>query len=200
MNNYVLPELDYGYKDLEPHISEEQLRIHHQKHHQAYVDGANAIFEKLEKARQEGSELDMKSILKSLSWNIGGHVLHSLFWKNLMPAKEDNKPVASIAEAIEKHFSSFDRFKQELSQSAMGLEGSGWAALVYCKKYNHLLIMQIEKHNTNIYPEFKILMVLDMFEHAYYIDRKNDKGKFVEGFWNIVNWPEVNRRFEKVQK
>ncbi len=194
MKKYTLPDLSYSYGDLEPYISEEQLKIHHQKHHQAYVDGANDIFEKLEKARKEGTDLDMKSILKSLSWNVGGHVLHSLFWENIKPGGSELK--GDIAEIIKKEFGSIERFKQEFIQTAMSIEGSGWAALSYCKKCDRLMIMQIEKHNANIYPEFKILIALDMFEHAYYIDYKNEKSKFVDAFWNIINWEEADKRLK----
>lgn len=197
-NLYSLPELDYSYDALKPHISEEQLKIHHQKHHQAYVDGANAILEKLDKARNENSELDMKSTLKALSFNIGGHILHSLFWKNLSPASKSGSPKGAIAEAIQKEFGSFERFKSEFTQTAVNTEGSGWAALSYCKKTNRLIIMQIEKHNVNVYPMFEILMVLDVWEHAYYLDYKNARAKFVEAFWNIVNWNEVNKRLAEI--
>jgi len=196
---YVLPMLPYGYGDLVPHMSEEQLKIHHQKHHQAYVNGANAILENLEKARKEGTDLDMKSILKYLSFNIGGHLLHSLFWNNLAPVgKGGGKPLGVLADVIEKEFGNFERFKKEFTQVATSVEGSGWAALAFDKQTNRPMIMQIEKHNTNVYPTFKILMVLDVFEHAYYIDYKNDRAKFVEVFWNIINWDEVNRRLEEV--
>ncbi len=196
---YVLPKLPYSYKDLEPFMSEEQLMIHHDKHHQAYVNGANAIFEKLEKARKEGTDLDMKSTLKELSFNIGGHLLHSLFWDNLMPANRAIlKPTGTIANEIEKEFGSFERFKKEFTQAAMSVEGSGWAALTFDIQTKRLIIMQIEKHNTDIYPSFRILMVLDVFEHAYYLDYKNDRAKFVESFWNIVNWVEINKRLEKL--
>jgi Fe-Mn family superoxide dismutase len=194
---YSLPTLKYDYKDLTPYISEEQLRIHHQKHHQAYVNGANAIFEKLDKARKEGTDIDMKSTLKELSFNIGGHVLHSLFWSNLAPAGKGGKLGGALADAINKEFGSFERFKKEFSQAATSVEGSGWAALSFSQQINRPVIMQIEKHNMNVYPAFKILMVLDVFEHAYYIDYKNDRAKFVEAFWNIVNWDEVSRRMER---
>ena len=198
---YVLPNLPYGYKDLEPHISEEQLKIHYQKHHQAYVNGANAIFEMMEKARKDGTDFDVKSTLKTLSFNIGGHLLHSLFWPNLAPIDTGGgKPSGKIAELIENEFGSFERFKKEFTQAAVSVEGSGWAALSFCKQTGRPIIMQIEKHNTNVYPMFKILLILDVFEHAYYIDYKNDRAKFVEAFWNIVNWEEVNRRLEEVLK
>jgi len=194
---YVLPELPYGYRDLEPHISEEQLRIHHDKHHQGYVNGANALLQKLDKARKEGADLDVKSSLKELSFNIGGHLLHSLFWPNLAPiGKGGGKPGGTLGDAIEKEFGSFERFKKEFSQAAVSVEGSGWAALSFCRQTNRPIIMQIEKHNTNVYPMFRILMVLDVWEHAYYLDYKNERAKFVDAFWNIVNWNEVNKRLE----
>jgi len=195
---YVLPKLPYEYKDLQPYTSEEQLRTHHSKHHQAYVNGANAILQKLDGARKEGADLDVKSTLKELSFNIGGHILHSLFWGNLAPAgKGGGKPGGVLGDAIEKEFGSFERFKKEFTQAAVSVEGSGWAALTLCKQTNRPIIMQIEKHNTNVYPGFRILMVLDVFEHAYYIDYKNERAKFVDAFWNIVNWEEVNKRLKE---
>jgi len=198
---YSLPKLPYGYKDLEPHMSELQLTIHHQKHHQAYVNGANSLLERLDKARKEGADIDVKATLKELSWNIGGHKLHSIFWKVLTPAsKSTGKPVKALGEALNKEFGSFERFKKEFSQAATSVEGSGWAALTLCRHTRRPLIMQIEKHNMNVYPGYRIMMVLDVFEHAYYIDYKNDRAKFVEAFWNLVNWDEVNRKFEEAGK
>jgi len=119
---------------------------------------------------------------------------------NLAPAGKDGggKPSGKIADVITGEYGSFDRFKKLFSQSATSVEGSGWAALTFCKGTQRPIIMQVEKHNTNVYPQFKILMVLDVWEHAYYPDYKNDRGKFVEAFWNIVNWSEVNHRLEKV--
>jgi len=194
---YVLPELPFGYRDLEPHISEKQIRIHHEKHHQGYVNGANAILQKLDKARKGGADLDIKSTLKALSFNIGGHILHSLFWPNLAPAgKGGGKPGGALGDAVEEEFGSFERFKKEFSQAAVSVEGSGWAALSFCRQTTRPIIMQIEKHNTNVYPMFKILMVLDVWEHAYYLDYKNERAKFVDAFWSIVNWDKVNKRLE----
>ena len=182
-------------------MSELQLTIHHQKHHQAYVNGANTLLERLDKARKEGADIDIKSTLKELSWNIGGHKLHSIFWTVLTPAsKSTGKPVKALYEALNKEFGSFERFKKEFSQAASSVEGSGWAALTLCRQTRRPIIMQVEKHNMNVYPGYRILMVLDVFEHAYYIDYKNDRGKFVEAFWNLVNWDEVNRRFEEARK
>lgn len=195
---YSLPKLAYKHNALEPHISEEQLRIHHEKHHQAYVTVANGILEKLDKARKEGAELDIKSTLKSLSFNIGGHLLHSLFWENMAPpGKGGGTPGGVLGKAIDKEFGSFERFKKEFSNAAVSVEGSGWASLSVCQETSRPIIMQIEKHNTNVYPGFKILMVLDVFEHAYYIDYKNERPKFVNAFWNVVNWMAAEKRLEE---
>jgi len=198
---YSLPELPYAYNALEPFISEGQLQLHHDKHHAAYVNGANAILDKLEKARQAGSDLDMKATLKELSFQAGGHVLHSLFWANLAPAaKAAKEPGGTLADVLKKEFGSFERFKKEFTTAAASTEGSGWAALAWCGLTGRPRIMQIEKHNVNVYPMFRILMVVDVWEHAYYLDYKNERAKFLEAFWNIVNWDEVNRRLEAIIK
>jgi len=198
---YVLPGLPYDYDALKPFISREQLMIHHDKHHAAYVNGANAILENLDKSRKESIDLDFKSTLKSLSFNVGGHVLHSLFWPNLAPiGKGGGEPGGTLADVIESEFGTFERFKKEFTQTAITVEGSGWAALTFCMKTARPIIMQIEKHNTNVYPMFRILMVLDVWEHAYYLDYKNERAKFVDAFWNIVNWEEVNKRLEEILK
>ena len=178
---YTLPKLPYDYAALAPQISEEQLKLHHLKHHQAYVNGANAVFEKLDKARKENVDLDMKATLKELSFHIGA-------------------PKGELAKAITSEFSTFDRFKKEFTQAAASAEGSGWAALSFCRKTRRPLIIQIEKHNVNVIPGYAILMVLDVWEHAYYLDYKNDRAKFVDAFWNIVNWDIVGQRFDKWRK
>lgn len=194
---YELPKLPYGYKDLEPYISEEVLTIHHTKHHQAYVKAANDLLGMLDEARKTNGEINQKSMLKGLSFAVAGHVLHSIFWEIMAKADSGkNKVEGEILKAIERDFGSFDRFKAEFTETALTVEGSGWAALAHDKERDSLIIMQIEKHNVNIYPEYKILLVLDVWEHAYYLDYKNDRAKFIESWWNIVNWEEVNKRFK----
>ena len=194
---YTLLKLPYEYKALAPYMSEEQLTLHYTKHHQAYVTGANAILEKLDKARKDNADIDMKATLKELSFHIGGYRLHTLFWENLAPAGKGGGgvPKGDLAKAIDAEFGKFDRFKKEFTQAASSVEGSGWAVLTHCMKTNRLLIMQLEKHNVNLVPGFRILMALDVWEHAYYLDYKNDRAKFIEGFWNLVKWDEVNTRF-----
>jgi len=198
---YTLPKLPYDYAALKPYISEEQLTLHHQKHHQAYVNGANAIYEKFDKMRKDNADFDVKATLKELSFHIGGFKLHNLFWENLAPAGKGGggAPKGALGDAIAGEFGKFDRFKKEFTTAATSAEGSGWAALTVCHKTGRPLIMQIEKHNANVYPGFEIALVLDVWEHAYYLDYKNDRAKFVDAFWNIVNWDTVGKRFEKIQ-
>ncbi|MGA2680456.1 MAG: superoxide dismutase [Candidatus Bathyarchaeia archaeon] len=195
VKSFSLPKLPYDYNALEPYISETQLKLHHDKHHQAYVNGANADFEKLDKARKENVEADMKALLKDLSFNVGGHILHSIFWENMAPAgkRGGGQPAGPLAEAINKEFGSFEQFKKEFTKAAATTEGSGWAALAVHPCIERPLIMQIEKHNVNVYATFKILMVLDVWEHAYYVDYKNERPKFIDAFWNVVNWDKVNK-------
>jgi Fe-Mn family superoxide dismutase len=194
---YALPGLPYGYAALAPFMSEQQLTLHHTKHHQAYVTGANAIFEKVDKARREKTDLDMKATLKELSFHAGGFRLHNVFWESLAPAGKGGggTPKGELAKEIDAEFGSFERFKKEFSAAANSTEGSGWAILTYCMKTDRPVIMQIEKHNVNVIPGFRILMALDVWEHAYYLDYRNDRAKYVEAFWNIANWDAANKLF-----
>lgn len=198
MERLKLPDLPYDYKALEPYMSEQVLMLHHDKHHLAYVNAANALIDKLNEGRESGKELDYKSILKSLSFNIGGSVLHNIFWKIMAPAseaKDSAKKAEKIMAKIEEEFGDFETFKKEFSETAKSVEGSGWAALVCDREGKNLSLMQIEKHNVNIFPEARILLPLDMWEHSYYLDYKNDKAKFIENWWNIVNWEGVEKLF-----
>jgi Fe-Mn family superoxide dismutase len=199
---YTLPHLPYGYKALAPYISEVQLTLHHQKHHQAYVTGANAILEKLDKARKENADLDMKALLKELSFHLGGFRLHNMFWENLAPSGVGGGgiPTGALAAAINEEFGTFERFKKEFTQAASSVEGSGWAVLTYCMNTGRLMMMQVEKHNVNLIPGYRILMALDLWEHAYYLDYKNDRAKFIDAFWHLVNWDAVDARFVTHQK
>jgi len=200
VKSFSLPKLPYDYAALAPYISEQQLKLHHDKHHQAYVNGANAAFEKLDKARSENVDVDAKATLKELSFNVGGHILHTAFWENMAPpGKGGGKPSGAVADMIDMGFGSFERFKKEFTMAATSVEGSGWAALAVHPCIGRPLIMQIEKHNVNVYPTFNILMVLDVWEHAYYLDYKNERPKFVEAFWNIVNWEKVNKNLSLVK-
>jgi len=199
MEKFILQDLPYGYKDLEPYISEEVLKLHHDKHHAGYVNAANILIDKIQDARDKNLELDYKAIIKALSFNVGGHIFHETFWKVMTPfGTAQGKPAGELANEINKEFGSFERFKTEFSETAKSVEGSGWAVLSFNKEHREeggLSILQVEKHNVNFYPEQKILLCLDVWEHAYYLDYKNDRAKFIENWWHIVNWEEVEKRF-----
>lgn len=199
---YELPKIAFEFNELEPYISEDQLKIHYEKHHQGYINGANAILQKLDEAHKTGSDYDVKAIYKELSFNIGGHLLHFLFWQNLIPQSKGGggEPQGKLKEVLEGEFGSIDQFKKEFTKTALTVEGSGWGALTYCRQTARPIIMQIEKHNVNVYPMFRILMVVDVWEHAYYLDYKNDRAKYLEGFWNIVNWESVAKRLDDILK
>ena len=196
MEKFKLPDLPYKYDALEPYMSKEVLTLHHDKHHLAYITAANAALDKLDAARKSGEVIDFKSVMKTLSFNIGGHVLHYYFWNTMAPADSGkNKPSGKILKAIEKEFGSWERFKLEFTETAKSVEGSGWAILACDQSRTVLGIMQVEKHNVNLFPQSIILLPLDVWEHSYYLDYKNDRAKFIENWWNIVNWDEVEKRF-----
>ncbi len=191
MREYSLPKL--GYDNLAPFLSSEQLKIHHEKHHKSYVDAVNNILQEM-----SGKDIKQKRVLKDFSFNIGGHLLHSLFWKNLSDQKKEMPQ--EIKDSIEENFNSFSEFKEKFSSAALTVEGSGWAALTICRETGNLIICQIEKHNVNIYPHFEILLILDLFEHAYYIDYRNKRNDYIDNFWPFVDWQEVNNRFTHFNK
>ena len=198
---YVLPDLPYAGNALEPHISEGQLVLHHDKHHAAYVNGANAILERLEKARESGSDIDIKATLKELSFQAGGHVLHSLFWQNLAPASKAKKePEGVLAEVLKKEFGSFERFKKEFTSAAVSTEGSGWAALSWCGMTGRPIIMQIEKHNVNVYPMFRILNLVVLGQLAYCLKKKRGRTRWVGALWNIGTGNEKTGRWKTQKK
>ncbi|HIQ30162.1 MAG TPA: superoxide dismutase [Candidatus Caldiarchaeum subterraneum] len=200
MKKYELPPLPYAYNALEPYISEEIMKVHHDKHHNAYVVGANAALERLEKQRKGESQENVRAILRDLSFNLSGHKLHSIFWPNMAPqGKGGGKPGGAIADQINKDFGSFEAFKKQFSDAAKNVEAVGWAILTYDGESDTLLIYQVEKQNFMHPPNLPLILTLDVWEHAYYLQYKNDRASYVEQWWNVVNWDDVDKRFSKVK-
>jgi len=193
MKRYELPKLDYEYGALEPVVSARIMELHHSKHHAGYVKNANAAIEKLEKSSKGDDTVDISSTLKTLSFNLNGHLMHEIFWKNMRPPKDDNMPSGKIADAINKNFGSFGGFKKQFETAANTVEGSGWAALAADKEGN-LFVVQIEKHNLMHLAGFTPILVLDVWEHAFYLQYENKKADFVTAFWKVVNWEDVSSR------
>ena len=150
----------------------------------------------LDEARKTGAKVDVGTVAKKLSFNVDGHILHSLFWINLTPVSEVKEPSHNFLRAVEEEFGDLERFKAEFSEAALTIEGSGWAICSYHKESQRLLISQVGNHNLAhvISPP---LLVLDMWEHSFYLDYKSDKKAFVENFWKVVNWSEVSMRFNQ---
>ena len=193
MANYSLPDLPYDYAALEPHISATIMQLHHDKHHQAYVTGANTALEQLADAREKGDFAWVNKLEKDLAFNLGGHVNHSIFWTNLSPDGGD-KPTGDLASAIDDHFGSFDKFTAHFTAAALGVQGSGWAGLFWDSVGENLIIQQFFDQQSQFALGTVPLLLLDVWEHAYYLDYKNVRADYVKAFWNIANWANVQDR------
>ena len=198
MPKYTLPELPYAYSALEPHYSAEVLELHHGKHHAAYVSGANATLEKLEEERNQEDFGAINQLEKNLAFHVSGHVLHSLFWKNLGPGG-GGEPAGELSLAIVEFFGTFEKFRQQMTEAAMNIQGSGWGALAWEPVGKRLVVEQVYDHQGNIGNGTLPILVLDMWEHAFYLQFKNVKGDWVKNFWEIVNWEDVAIRFAGVR-
>jgi Fe-Mn family superoxide dismutase len=195
---YTLPDLPYDYAALEPHISARIMELHHDKHHATYVAGANTALEKMAEARANGDGAAAAKLSKDLQFNLGGHVNHSVFWQNLSPEGGD-KPEGELAAAIDDHFGSFDGFRAHFTAAATTIQGSGWAILAYEPIGGNLVIEQMYDQQNGVPVATIPLLQLDMWEHAFYLDYQNVKADYVKAWWNIVNWADVQARFDSAR-
>ena len=194
MADYTLPDLPYDYAALEPSISGRIMELHHSKHHQAYVTGANTALAQLAEARDSGNLANVNKLEKDLAFNLGGHVNHSIFWTNLSPDGGD-KPTGELAAAIDDEFGSFDKFQAHFTATALGVQGSGWAVLAWDSIGQRPIIVQFFDQQGNLPAGIVPLLMLDVWEHAYYLDYQNVRADYVKAFWNIANWDNVQQRF-----
>ena len=199
MTQYRLPDLPYDYGALEPHVSGKIMELHHDKHHKTYVEGANTAIEQLDEAREKSDFTRLSALEKALAFNLSGHILHSLFWQNMAP-KAGGEPDGELAQAIQRDFGGFDQFKRQLSQTAGTIMGSGWAALVWEPLGKRLLTTQIYDHQSNLSQAGIPLLVLDAWEHAFYLQYQNRKKEFFDAVWNVWNWKDVGTRFAAARK
>jgi Fe-Mn family superoxide dismutase len=199
MADYTLPDLPYDYAALEPHISARIMELHHDKHHAAYVAGANTALEKLAEARDAGDYANVPKLEKDLAFHLGGHINHSIFWKNLTPDGA-GKPEGELAAAVDEFFGSFDKFVGHFSAAANSLQGSGWAVLAWEPVAGRLIIHQLYDQQNNVPLGVTPILQLDMWEHAFYLDYVNVKADYVKAFWNIANWADAGARFEAARQ
>ncbi|WP_068261669.1 superoxide dismutase [Janibacter limosus] len=196
---YTLPDLSYDYGALEPAMSGEILELHHDKHHAAYVKGANDTLEKLAEARDKDQLGGLVGLEKTLAFNVSGHVLHSIFWENLSPDGGD-KPDGALGTAIDEHFGTFDKFRAQLTAATQTTQGSGWGVLAWEPLGQRLLVTQVYDHHGNVATGMTPLLAFDAWEHAYYLQYKNVKPDYIEKLWDIVNWNDVSARLEAAKK
>ena len=194
MARYALPGLPYDYAALEPHISGQIMELHHDKHHQAYVTGANSALEQLAEARAADQLSTVNLLEKNLAFNLAGHVNHSVFWPNMSP-DGGGKPDGELAAAMDEQFGSFDAFRAHFTAAALGIQGSGWAILAWDSLGQQLIIEQLYDHQGNLAAGSVPLLMLDMWEHAFYLQYRNVKADYVTAWWNVANWADVTRRF-----
>ncbi|MFI9275564.1 superoxide dismutase [Kitasatospora sp. NPDC052896] len=194
MGTYTLPDLPYDYSALERAMSAEILELHHSKHHQAYVNGANLTLEQLAEARDKDQLGGLVGLQKTLAFNLSGHVLHSLFWQNLSPEGGD-RPDGALGDAVTEHFGSFDAFKKQLTTATVGVQGSGWGILSWEPLGKRLIVEQVYDHHGNVGQGTTPLLAFDAWEHAYYLQYKNVRPDYVTRLWDVVNWQDVSARF-----
>ncbi len=198
MAEYTLPDLPYDYAALEPHISGRIMQLHHDKHHATYVAGANTALEKLAEAREKGSFDAINLYEKNLAFNLGGHINHSVFWQNLSPDAA-GRPDGEIAAAIDEFFGSFEAFQKHFAAAALGIQGSGWAVLAWDSVGQKLVVVQMYDQQNNLALGLVPVVMLDMWEHAFYLDYVNVKADYVTAWWNIVNWADAAQRLTRAR-
>jgi Fe-Mn family superoxide dismutase len=192
---YTLPDLSYDYGALEPHISGRIMELHHDKHHATYVKGANTVLEQLHGLRTKDDFSALGQLERSLAFNVSGHVLHSVFWTNLGPAG-GGEPRGPLAEELSATFGGFPTFKKVMSEAAATIQGSGWALASWEPVAGRMTVQQVHDHQGDHGQGSVPLLAIDAWEHAYYLQYQNEKAKFFDAVWNVVNWDDVARRFE----
>ncbi|GBG29704.1 Superoxide dismutase Mn, mitochondrial [Hondaea fermentalgiana] len=195
---FKLPDLDYDYGALEPHVSAKIMEVHHTKHHQAYVTNLNATLEKYAEAEEKGDMATMIALQTPLKFNGGGHVNHCLFWDNLAPPSSGGggEPSGDIGSAIQNKWGGFEDFKKEFAAKAVGVQGSGWCWLAWDPTEKSVRIVTTANQDPCSTTGCKPLLGLDVWEHAYWWDVQNRRPEYIENSWNIYNWSKVEERFK----
>jgi Fe-Mn family superoxide dismutase len=191
---YALPPLPYAYDALEPAIDKETMTLHHDIHHAGYVKGLNAALGKLEEARKGGDYAAVKALSREVAFHGSGHLLHCVFWTNMTPKKTE--PKGALKRMLERDFGSVDAFKAHFGNASKQVEASGWGILGFEPLSRRLLVLEAEKHQNLTVWGVHPLLVLDVWEHAYYVKYRNRRPEYVDAFWNIVNWDDVAARLD----
>jgi superoxide dismutase, Fe-Mn family len=199
MITYRLPELSYDYGALEPHISGRTLELHHRVHHGECVKNANLALERLAEARAKDDFGHIAACERALAFNLSGHHLHSTLWRNLMP-RGGGRPEGELASAIESDLGGFDALRRQLNGVAGSLLGSGWGALVWEPLGERLVVTQCYEHQAHLGQAGVPLMVIDGWEHAYYLQHESRKRDHFEALWHLWNWGDIALRFKTARR
>lgn len=200
---YTLPPLPYGYADLEPHIDAETMKLHHDLHHDGYVKGANAAIAELDRIRRAGGREYEKTraVTDALSFNLSGHLLHMVFWANMAKDAGGDPPGDSkIGELLTRDFGTIDGWRQQFTWAAQQVQGSGWGVLAYEPAARRLLVLSAEKHQNQGAWGAVPLLVLDVWEHAYYLKYQNKRANYIKAFMNVINWKDVDARLQAAMR
>ena len=205
MVKYELPRLPYGYDELEPHIDTQTMEIHHQKHHQAYVDGLNKTLAKISSEFHPQYITSVLSDLTAIPESVrsevnffgGGFENHKLFWETMTP-KNEGSPGGKLGDSIDVYFNNFENFKKEFSNKAMSIEGSGWCWLVFNQTFNKIEMITTSNQDSPWSIRKIPLLGLDVWEHAYYLKYQNKRSDYIVAWWNVVNWDYVGNRFSEL--
>jgi Fe-Mn family superoxide dismutase len=201
MKEYVLPKLPYAYEALEPVIDAQTVTFHHDKHHNGYVAGFNGTLKKIVEAREKGDYASIKALDKDLAFHGSGVVLHNLYWENLCPKAMNKEPTSgAFLDQVKSDFGGLDKLKAEIGAAAKAVEGSGWAVLVWEPASGQLLVLQVENHQKLTIWGVIPLLVIDVWEHAYYIKYQNNRAAYVDAIWGIVDWAMVEKRYKAAKK
>lgn len=196
---HVQAPLPYATNALEPHISKEIIELHYGKHHAAYVAGLNAAEAKLAEAREKGDMAMVKHWSRELGFHGSGHILHTIYWTNMTP-NGGGEPTGELAAEINKAFGSFAAMKAQLTAASNSVEGSGWGLLVWSRETQKLEILATEKHQDQSQWGAVPILVIDEWEHAYYLQYQNRRPDYTNAFWNVVNWKNVAERLAAAKK
>ncbi len=194
---HELPDLPYAYDALEPFLNEETMRLHHDKHHAGYVQGLNEAEEKIKAAQQAGDLSAIRALCDALAFNYSGHLLHTLFWHNMSP-DGGGEPEGELAAQIEKDFTSLATFKAQFLAASNSVQGSGWGVLAWQPLGSQLVVLQAEKHQNLAQWDVTPILVLDVWEHAYYLQYQNRRAEYIDRFCDVINWGDVAARLAAV--
>lgn len=194
-----LPPLGYDLDALEPAYSQEALEIHYKRHHQGYVNSGNDVLDAIDDARASKKMKHVRQLQKDFAFNLSGHIMHSLFWKNMSPVIGESRMPDALGHCVKECFGGTDELREHFLAAGISIQGSGWAALCWQPVTQSLVVEQILDHQDNFVVGGTPILVMDMWEHAFYLQYRNEKKRWANAFWTLVNWGDVDANLDKAK-